>query len=390
MKKLLTGATAALLAASVIGLAAPAAATQGVSKNEIVVGTLQDLSGPIALLGTHFRNGTQMRFDEENAKGGIHGRRLTLVVEDSGYDPKKGVLATQKMLQRDKVFAMISNLGSPVVMATMPTILEKGVLHLFPAAPVPATYEPLHPLKFQAHPPYSTTVAIGARYLIQTNGYKKPGILYQDDDFGYDVLRGLEAALKEANLPLCEKVTYKRGATDFSSQVARLKAAGCDFLVLGTVVRETIGTMAEARKIGWDVPMLVSPAAYTAQIPQLGGKITEGLYGLVLTPHPYPDDANKQLSAWIAEYKKRFNSEPNTWSVLGYVAADIFVAAAQKAGPNLTAQSFAAALEGLNRTRDYFGSPNFSFSKTDHLGNRSVRIAQIRNGKWENITDYMK
>ena len=89
---------------------AAGAQTQGVSKSEIVVGSIQDLSGPIAALGTHFRNGLQMRFDEANAKGGVHGRKITLIVEDSGYDPKKAVLAAQKLIQRDKVFAAINTL----------------------------------------------------------------------------------------------------------------------------------------------------------------------------------------------------------------------------------------------------------------------------------------
>src|SRR5688500_5661141 len=88
---------------------AAAAQAQGVSKDEIVVGTIQDLSGPLAALGTHFGNSLQMRFDEVNAGGGIHGRKIRLVAEDSGYDPKKGVLAAQKLLQRDKVFAAVSN-----------------------------------------------------------------------------------------------------------------------------------------------------------------------------------------------------------------------------------------------------------------------------------------
>lgn len=383
-----TAATLALAAVALLPVSA--GATQGVSKNEIVVGTIQDLSGPLTLLGTHFRNGAQMRFDEINALGGVHGRKIKFVVEDSGYDPKKGVLAAQKMLQKDKVFAMINNLGSAVVMATMPMTLEKGVLHLFPAAPIPPTYEPLHKLKFALHTPYSLTTPIGAGHLIVANGYKRVGILYQDDDYGYDVLRGLEAALKELNLPMCEKVSYKRGATDFSSQIAKLKSANCDFVVLGTVVRETIGAVGEARKGGWNVPMMVTPAGYTAQIHKLGGKAMEGLYAVSLTPEPYPDDANKQLAAWIADYKKRFNGEPNTWAVLAYVSADLFVMAAQKAGQNLSAESFAAAMEQINRTRDFFGSPNYVFTKADHLGNRGARVTQIRNGRWENVTDYMK
>ena len=367
-----------------------AAQTQGVSKNEIVVGTIQDLSGPLAALGTHFRNSLQMRFDEVNAEGGIHGRKIRLVAEDSGYDPKKGVLAAQKLVQRDKVFAAVSNLGSPVMLATMPLFLERKVLHLFPAAAHPSAYEPLHKYKFQNLPSYATQIEKAAPELVRKNGYKKVGILYQDDDFGQDVLAGTEAALKALNLPMCGKATYKRGATDFSSQVATLKGSGCDFVVLGTVLRETVGALAEARKSGWDVPMLVQAAGYSAQVPALGGKVTEGLYGTPLTPHPYPDEANKKLMAWIASYKQKFSADPNAYTAIGYAQADLFVMAAQKAGPNLTADSFAAALESLTREPDFLGSPRFRFSKTDHLGSRATRLAQIRNGRWENITDYME
>jgi ABC-type branched-subunit amino acid transport system substrate-binding protein len=369
---------------------AVAAQTQGISKDEIVVGTIQDLSGPLAALGTHFRNSLQMRFDEVNAEGGIHGRKIRLVAEDSGYDPKRGVLAAQKLVQRDKVFAAVSNLGSPVMLATMPLFLERKVLHLFPAAAHPSAYEPLHKYKFQNLPSYAIQIEKAAPSLIKQHGYRKVGILYQDDDFGHDVLAGAESALKSLKMPLCGKATYKRGATDFSSQVATLKGSGCDFVVLGTVLRETVGVMAEARKTGWDVPMLVQAAGYSAQVPALGGKVTEGLYGTPLTPHPYPDPSNPQLMAWIAAYKQKFNVEPNAYTAMGYGQADLFVMAARRAGAKLTADSFAEALETLVREPDFLGSPRFQFSKSDHLGSRATRLAQIRNGRWENITDYME
>jgi ABC-type branched-subunit amino acid transport system substrate-binding protein len=367
-----------------------AAQTQGVTKDEIVVGTIQDLSGPLAALGTHFRNSLQMRFDEVNAEGGIHGRKIRLVAEDSGYDPKKGVLAAQKLIQRDKVFAAVSNLGSAVVLATMPLFLERKVPHLFPATAHPSAYEPLHKYKFQNLPSYAIQIEKAAPSLIRQHGYKKVGILYQDDDFGYDVLAGTETALKSLNMSLCGKATYKRGATDFSSQVATLKGGGCDFVILGTVLRETVGVMAEARKTGWDVPMLVQAAGYSAQVPALGGKATEGLYGTPLTPHPYPDPANPKLMAWIASYKQKFNADPNAYTAIGYAQADLFVMAARKAGPSLTADNFAEALETLERAPDFLGSPRFKFSKAEHLGSRATRLAQIRNGRWENITDYME
>ena len=109
LTRLLRGLVLAVTAA-----AFPVAAADLVG-DEIVVGTVSDLSGPIALLGVPVRDGMLMRFDEANAAGGVHGRRIRLVVEDAGYDPKRAVLAARKLVQRDQAFAFIANMGTPVV-----------------------------------------------------------------------------------------------------------------------------------------------------------------------------------------------------------------------------------------------------------------------------------
>lgn len=356
---------------------------------ELAIGTLQDLSGPIAALGAHFKAGTQMRFDEENAKGGVHGRTLKLIAEDTAYDPKKAVLAAEKLIQRDHVFAVINNLGSPVVMATMPLFVDAGVLHLFPAAPLKEVYEPVHPLKFAMSPSYTVSVPPAARHLIGKLGAKRVGILYQDDDYGREVLRGMDALLAEMKLEWCEKTSYKRGATDFSSQVARLRAAGCDFVLLGTVVRETIGAFKEAKRIGWEVPMLVTASGYTAQVHQLGGPEMEGLHGTVLIPHPYAEGAHPELAKWIADYKARFAVEPNTWSVMAYAGADLFVRALRAAGPGADAAAVARALEKTELAPDALGNPAFALSADDHLALRRVRVARIRDGRWRIVSELL-
>lgn len=365
------------------------AATSGVTPAEVRVASLQDLSGPIASLGVHFRNGTQMRFDEENARGGVHGRQIRLLVEDTTYDPKRAVLATEKLLGGDGIFATIHNLGSPVVMATMPRFIEAGVLHLFPGAPLKEVYEPVHPLKFGMSPSYALSVPPAARHLIRENGFKRVGILYQDDDMGREVVNGMDGLLGELGLKWCEQTSYKRGATDFAAQIARLKAARCDFVVLATVVRETIGAYVEARRVGWQVPMLVTASGYTAQVPKLGGATMEGLYGVALLPHPYPEGANRALAGWIARYWEKYKVEPNTWDVFAWVGADLFVRALHAAGPEPTPRKVAAELERLQKPRDFFGGPHFIFGADDHLAIKHVRVARIRDGRWENVTDYL-
>ncbi len=118
------------LALAAAGLAH--AQTQGVSRGEIVIGSMQDLSGPIVAFSKQLVNGMNMRVEEINAHGGIGGRKLKLVVEDHGYDPKKAVLATQKLVQKDKIFAMIGTIGTPTSLASMPILFEKNLPPVFP------------------------------------------------------------------------------------------------------------------------------------------------------------------------------------------------------------------------------------------------------------------
>jgi len=378
---------AGLAAAWCFGMAAHA--DQGVTKDQIVLGSLQDLSGPIAGFGKQLKNGLLMRADEINEAGGINGRKLKMVIEDSAYDPKKGLLAAQKLVQQDKIFAMIGTLGTPVAMASFQPLFEKNVPNLFPLTAAREMYEPLGKLKFSFAAPYYDQMRMGVKWMSKERGAKKFCVIYQDDEFGLEVFRGAEQGLKDMKQDFAEKTTYKRGATDFSAQVAKMKSAACDTVILGTIVRETLGTIGTAKKMGWDPQFLGSSAAYTDLIHKLGGKAMDGLYATFQTGVPYMDDPSKNVRDWGARYKAKFNEDPGLFSAYAYAALDLFYRAAQKAGPNLTTDSLANAFETTSFPRDMFGSPEFKFSKTNHLGNNKSRIGQIQNGRWAALSDYL-
>jgi len=385
VKRILIAAVAA--AALVAGTAM--AQTQGVTKNEIVLGSIQDLSGPIAGYGKALRNGLQMRVDAINEAGGIHGRKIKLVVEDSGYDPKKAVLAAQKLVQKDKVFAVVGTVGTPINMAAMPIQFEKNVFNFLPITSAREMYEPISPLKWSFAATYFDQVRTGTKWMVKNKGSKRVCVLFQDDDFGQEILRGTEAGLKEINMQLAERTSFKRGATDFSSQIQRLRNANCDLVVLGTIIRETIGAVGEARKLGWNVEFLGSSAAYDTLIPKLGGKMMDGFYTMNTVNYPYLDDASKNVRDWGLAYKAKFNEDPTIMSVYGDLVITVFADVAQKVGPNLTTESFIAALEKYTRTRDMFGADEMVFSKTKHLATNRARLSQIQNGKWVQVTDYL-
>ena len=277
---------------------AGAADPQGVSKTEIVVGSIQDLSGPIAGFGKQVRLGMMLRVDEINEQGGINGRKLKLLVEDSGYDPKKAVLAAQKLVNQDKIFIMVGHIGTAQNNAAMPVQFEKNVINFFPVTAAREMYEPFNRLKYSFAATYFDQVRTAMPKLIKDKGAKKVCIIYQDDEFGLEVLRGGEAALKPMGMEFAEKTSYKRGATDFSSQVARMKASGCDFVLLGTIIRETIGAIAESRKAGFSPTFMGTSASYTDLIHKLGGKAMDGLYATMTVQNPYLDEASKPISFW--------------------------------------------------------------------------------------------
>jgi len=378
---------AGLIALAIAGSAF--AQTQGVSKGEIVIGSMQDLSGPLVGFSKQLVNGMNMRVDEINASGGINGRKLKLVVEDHGYDPKKAVLATQKLVQKDKIFAMVGTIGTATSMASMPLLFEKNIPHLFPLTAAREMYEPLHKLKYSFAATYYDQVRAGLKMIVKQKGYKKVCTLYQDDDFGAEIMRGAEAGLKELNMALAEKTTYKRGATDFSSQIARMKDAGCDFVVLGTIIRETIGAIGTARKLGWGVEFMGSSASYTELIHKLGGPAMNGFYSTNTVNMPYLDDASKNVRDWAQRYKAKFKDDPAVFSVYGYQVIDLFAQIAAKTGPNLTTDNFIKTLDSFTAPRDMFGADSMTFSKTKHLGSNRARLSQIVNGKWTPLTDYI-
>ena len=386
----------ATLAAFALSLAAPLAQAQkdvplqGVSATEITLGSIQDLSGPIAGFGKQSRLGMLLAVDEINEQGGIHGRKLKLIVEDSAYDPKKAVLAAQKLVNQDKIFAMLGHIGTANNLAAMPVQFEKNVINFFPITAAREMYEPLHRLKYSFAATYFDQMRVAVPKMVKEKNAKKVCTIYQDDDFGLEVQRGAEAGLKTINMDLAEKTSYKRGATDFSSQVAKMQSSGCDLIVMGTIIRETIGTIGTARKLGYNPTFMASSAGYTDLIHKLGGPAMNGLYATMTVQHPYLDDASKNVQFWASKYKTKFNEDPTVFSVYGYLIVDTFAKGLNKAGKGLTTDSFIKAMDTMSIPADMFGSAPASFTATKRLGSEASRLSQIQEGKWKVISEYIK
>ncbi|WP_439606443.1 ABC transporter substrate-binding protein [Hydrogenophaga sp.] len=380
-----------LIAASLaLGAGAALAQTQGVSKDEIVLGSIQDLSGPIAGFGKQVRLGMMLRVDEVNEQGGINGRKIKLLVEDSAYDPRRAVLAAQKLVNQDKIFAMVGHIGTAQNMAAMPVQFQKNVINFFPVTAAREMYEPFHKLKYSFAATYYDQMKIAVPKLVKEKGAKKVCTMYQDDEFGLEVKRGAEDGLKSIGMTLAEETSYKRGATDFASQMQKLQAGGCDMVVLGTIIRETIGGIATAKRLGFNPTFIGSSAAYTDLIHKLGGPAMNGLYATMTVQNPYTDEASQPIRFWANKYKTKFNEDPTVFSVYGYSLVDTFLRAAGKAGNNLTTESFIKAMDNMTIPPDIFGSAEMTFTPTKRLGSNSTRMSQLQDNRWKVVSEYMK
>ncbi|SEP50342.1 substrate-binding protein, partial [Rhodospirillales bacterium URHD0017] len=179
-------ATAAAAAVSLAGAAS--AQTRGVTATEVLFGMPTDLSGPAATYGVSSSNGVKMRFDEINEAGGINGRKLKVIVEDQAYQVPKAVQACNKLINRDKVFAFVGPLGTPMNNACFKDQFAAGVPNLFPLSAARAMYEPYERVKFYGAASYVDQIRAGINYFVKNKGVKNVCVMYQDTDFGKEIL----------------------------------------------------------------------------------------------------------------------------------------------------------------------------------------------------------
>ena len=378
--------TAAIAAAAASLATAASAQTRGVTATEVTLGMHTDLSGVAATYGVSSSNAVKMRFDEINDSGGINGRKIKVIIEDTAYQVPKAVQACNKLINRDKVFAFVAPLGTPMNNACFKDQFAVGVPNLFPLSAARSMYEPYERLKFYGAASYVDQVRSGIDYFVKTKGKKAVCVMYQDTDFGKEVLEGAEQQTKKLGIKVVETTAHKPTDQDFTAPIGKLRSAGCDLIIMGTIVRDSIVPYTTARKAGWnDVDFLGSAAVYDLVVGAAQGM--EGFYGMGLTEMPYVDSGVASVKTFVENYKKKFNVDPNIGAVYGYVAADLTVQGLKNAGKDLTLDSFIKGMEAIKNYKDIFNGPQVSFGPNIRQGASSSFLAQVKAGKWVRVTE---
>jgi ABC-type branched-subunit amino acid transport system substrate-binding protein len=344
----------------------PAAAQQGVTDTEILLGDILPLTGPPALLGVAHNLGVKVAIAETNAAGGINGRKLRLLSEDDGYVPSRTIQGVRKLINSDKIFAFTSISGTGQAQAAMPLIKQAGI----PAMAPITTYEGLY------NPVIKNVYAVGydmadaVEQLVSRMADRYPGkkwaLISQDDDYGENVRAGFDRAVKAKKLNVVSTQIYKKGQSDFSSEVLKVKQAGAEALMAGGVLGENVTMTKELERVGHKIPVGVT---YVSRVPasaKMMGSAGENVYTvdyvhLENSPQakPFMDKVAKHLSP---EEQARVNR----YTFTGYAATRALFDAMGRCGKNLTWDCTNAELAKVKNLETGVMSP-ISFSATDHL-----------------------
>ncbi|MFC3642888.1 ABC transporter substrate-binding protein [Aquibium oceanicum] len=366
------------------GMASAAQATQGVTDEEIVIGSNGDLSGIFAAFNVGAIKAAQQVFEEVNEAGGIHGRKIRFVVEDHGYQVPKAVQNFNKLVNSDQVFAMILNLGTPHNIAGFPIMASKEVANVGPLTAARQMLEGDIAFKYAGFSSYYDQLRAGVEYLAGETGAKEVCAMYIPSDFGLEIQQGAKEEAEELGLTWAAETTHKPDEQDFVGSIQKLRDAGCDIVATALGVRQTIVAFGTAKKLGWtDVSFIGSSAGFNTAVAKVPEGVTEGYYAAA----GWVDFEDRldvpEVKEWADKYQAFAGQPADTAAQLGYSAAKTLVMALEAAGEDLTSESFRTAMEEL-KYDDVVNDVPIDVG-ADHQGGNLIIISKIDGGKWVEV-----
>jgi branched-chain amino acid transport system substrate-binding protein len=381
-------ALAAVLAAlALTQIPAQQAAAQAVTDKTIKIGAYDALTGPIPLTGKQMMTGWQAAVQAINDGGGINGRKIELLVEDDGYEPSGAMAAARKLVERDQVLLM-TGLGTPTTVVTAKYLEGAKVPLLFPmgASSTQLNQAGLKQL-FMVHPAYSTQAEIIVGWMIDNAGVKKPCIIYQLDPAGEDHLVGIKKAAQARGIQVTAAEAFERGTADFAAPVLKAKNAGCDLVYTASTLEAAARMVTAADRIGFKPKFAGFTTQADATMIKLLGPLAENFYAADMLSRPESGDA--AVKTYLANLKKfSADAEPTFFTTYAYASMMLIGDALKEAGNPPTREGVIAAMEKWNPKNSPMMGP-VVFSTGDHDGKRSLYMIQVKNGKWEKVSDWI-
>ncbi|MFH1487819.1 MAG: ABC transporter substrate-binding protein [Pseudomonadota bacterium] len=379
----------------VLGLCLGAAAEEGVTDTEIHIGQWGPQTGPAAPWGAVAR-GTGVLFKMINDEGGIHGRKIVYHMFDDGYNPAKTKAGVKQLQEETGMFAWASGVGTAPGLSVKDYLMDRKIPWVGPAAGSLHWISPPQKYLFAVYPLYYNEAMLLSKYAVQTLGKKRIAIAYQNDDYGKNGVSGAEKQLSQMGLELVAKIPVELSDTDMKPHVMQLRKANADAVLLW------VGPVHAVRILGTGHAMKFTPqwmSTSTCSDYPLMYKISKGLWKGVITGN-FAETPDSQAPIML-KYKKAFEkyaAKGERWGVFFYAGigfVEPMVEGLQRAGRDLTRETFVKAMEGIRDFKGVFGRIRYSsFDPEDvycRQGQQEIFLSECMEGaKSKRLSDWME
>jgi branched-chain amino acid transport system substrate-binding protein len=352
------------------------------------------LTGPIAPTGVPARDGVQVWVNEVNAAGGIHGRRIRFVAYDDANSPQEAASAVRRLIDQDRVFALICGSSSGPTLATLELIRNEQVPFVTCISAHRDLFKPFSRYVFRIYANEVAQAEAVADYVAGKLNAKRPAIIYNSTDFGIGGFEAMTARLRDQwNLSFVASAVYNPGDQDFNAHLLQLRAANPDVLIVHSFAAEAGIIVRQAKTLGIELPMVGGGGTPTPLFPQAAGPQGVGFVANWVFP-VLPDENVPAVSDYVSKLRQTVHpgglppGRPSLYDMTGYMAGTIVGEALQRAGRDVTRESFVDALETMQNfvPGKGLGYP-VTFTATNHEGTSQVSLVRVNNSlQWEHYT----
>jgi ABC-type branched-subunit amino acid transport system substrate-binding protein len=360
----------------------------GVTGDEILIGTWAPLTGPASNLST-IAKAMEAYFRYVNEEeGGVHGRKLRLLVKDDAYDPAKTPAVAAELVDGERVFALLGGNGTANCLAVKDYIALKFIPWINPGSGARALTSPMNAYVFSTFPSYVTEGRVLAKYASENLPATKYGLFYQDDAFGREGQEGLRLGLRNTTKEIAVAQTYKVGDTDMSSAAQKFKDEGVDLIFVWTITEGAASLVKAIGAIEGYKPQIVGSQILSDPVMfELAGAGWEGAVVASSVPEPSSGEPGVVRARSIIE-KYGEGIQFGTYALWGLSRAEVLVEGLRRSGRELTRLKLLQSLETIKDWNDNFYGHPITFDGENHLGLNAVKLSKAEGGTLVHLADW--
>ena len=357
-----------------------------VSTTEIKVGISCALTGRAAAIGTDYLRGVRAYFERLNNKeGGVHGRKVKLIAYDDRFEPLSAVLNTRRLINDDKVFALMNYNGGVGARAVGQMISEAQLPLVGAFTGLQALRQPLNRYLFNVRAGFNEEAAAIVDHLISDRQTTKIVVFYQDDLDGNAILNGVQRALRGRGMALANSAAIIRNSVEVNPAIETILQTRPDAIVLGTTYGPAAALVQGLKARGFNPTYCATSFLSADAFVDSAGAAADGTYVTEVVPSP-TDPSMRIVASFIEDMKAIGEIGVSQVSLEGYVNAAVLAQGFRDTGPNLNTAAFVRTMEGLNVD---LGGPVVTYTPSSRQGLKEVYLSCIRQGIVTKVENFL-